>query len=446
MKTAVNIFVPFLVFVVTFCLIFFGLGFIFQGKTQAKPIFLKVVGFWEPEVFNILKKQFQEQNPEITIEYEQKNPKRYFANLKADLATNKNPDVYWWHSSWGFQLEPFLAELPPEILNSNQYEKTYYPITKTDMKVKGSYRGIPLEIDGLALLYNKSIFASSNFSEAPKTWLSLREKYIPSLTLRNDKQIFASGIALGSIANVENFSEIIGLFLLQNGVSFTEKGKLTLYDKKNKEGAVLASDAINFFYLFSRKDKTWDNTQPNSIQAFARGKTAMIILPAYKIHKLEDILKTENLKLNFIVEPLPQLPESQIVTWGSYWALGVGEKSQKKNAGWKLVKFLGEPESLRTVYEKESEIFGFGRAYPRKEMAREQTTHPYLAAYLSQANSAKSWFLNSDTYDGGLNDEVVAEFKKTLAKIENGSDTSGSLKKLTVELSPILKKYGVITQ
>ena len=446
MKTACKFILPVIVFCITLLITLFGLGFLFQTDKKVDPIFLKVVGFWDPKVFNSLKKEFQEQNPQITIEYEQKDPKRYFPNLKADLVTIKTPDVFWWHSGWGPQLEKNLDPLPPETLSSASYEKTYYPVTKTDMAVKGTYRGMPLEIDGLALLYNKSIFASSNFTETPKTWTTLREKYVPSLTLRNEKQIFASAIALGSVVNVENYPEIVGLFLLQNGVVFTNKGALILYSQKKSKSNTAASEALRFFYLFSNTDKTWDNTQPNSIEAFAKGKTAMIILPAYKIHDLEAMVKKENLKLNFGVNPLPQLPGNQPVSWASYWALGVSNKSPEKAASWKLVKFLSGPESLRKVYRMETEMKGFGRAYPQMDMAKEQTTHPYLAAYLTQAPFAKSWFLNSDTFDNSLNDSVIAEFKKALARVEKGEGPGDALKKLVITLSPILKKYGIVTK
>ncbi len=444
MKAALKFIVPLLVFVVTFSVIFFGLQFIFHIKNQPKPVFLKVMGFWDPKVFNTLKEQFQEQNPQITIEYEQKDPTRYFPNLKADLATTSTPDVFWWHSGWGPELKQYLDSIPSGIISSSDYEKTYYPVTKTDMQINGSYRGIPLEIDGLALLYNKDIFSSNNFSETPKTWLTLRENYVPSLTLRNDKQIFSSAVALGSVVNVENFPEIVGLLLLQNGVSFTNNGAVTLYQDKNTAANNLAIDAVNFFYLFTKKDKTWDNTLPNSIEAFAKGKTAMILLPAYKIPQLQTELKQNNLKLNFGVAPVPQLPAAAPVSWASYWALGVSSNSQEKEASWKLVNFLSQPYSLRTVYKMETAMTGFGRAYPRVDMAKEQTTDPYLAAYLTQAPYAKSWFLNSDTYDNALDDNVVGLFKDALTKIENGGTTSSVLQKLNSDLSPILKKYGVV--
>ena len=424
---------------------YFALNAIFKRNSSPEPVFLKVVGFWEPEVFNTIKKEFQEKNPEVTIEYEQRQKDNYFATLKVDLAKKETtPDLFWWHSGWGPRLNKSLDALPTGVMSSSEYEKTFYPITKADMKLAGSYRGFPLEIDGLALLYNKAIFASTNFKEPPTTWASLRAVYGQALTIRDKQRILNSAIALGSVNNVENFSEILGLFLLQNDVEFIKSGKLNLLENESARGTNLVSDAVEGYLKFSKEDKIWDNTLPNSLEAFATGKTAMVILPLDKIHELLATVRKENLKLDFGVAPVPQLPDAEPVTWGSYWAVGVSKLSQEKAASWKLAQFLTTPETLRTVFKLESEKNDFGRAYPRMDMAREQTTNPYLAAYLTQAKTAKSWYLHSNTLDQGLNDSLVAEFKAVVAEIEKGRSTEGSLKDLEEKIAPILQKYGLV--
>ena len=170
----------------------------------------------------------------------------------------------------------------------------------------------------------------------------------------------------------------------------------------------------------------------------------MVILPAEKIHILLETLKKENLKLDFGVAPTPQLPDSGTVTWGSYWAIGVSEKSKQKQASWKLATYLTSKEVLREVFRYEGEKNTFGRAYPRVDMAKEQTTNPYLAAYLVQAPSAKSWYLHSDTHDQGLNDNIVTEFKSVVLEAEQGGSSAGRLKDLDKKLTAVLKKYSLV--
>ena len=99
---------------------------------------------------------------------------------------------------------------------------------------------------------------------------------------------------------------------------FVKDGQLALYKNKAKDTNKLAIDAVDFYFSFSKKARTWDNTQPNSIEALARGRTAMILLPLHKIHELLAYLQKENLTLDFAVVPIPQLPDSQTITWGSY--------------------------------------------------------------------------------------------------------------------------------
>ena len=100
---------------------------------------------------------------------------------------------------------------------------------------------------------------------------------------------------------------------------------------------------------------------------------------------------------------------------------------------------------MREVFKYESEKNTFGRAYPRVDMAKEQTTNPYLSAYVAQAPSAKSWYLHSDTQDQGLNDNIVAEFKSITLEVETGGSATGQLKDLDKKLTTVLKKYNLIT-
>ncbi len=445
MPPAKKILLYFAVFLITLVTTYALLYFFLGRNKQPEPVTISVQGLWDEDTFSTVTEEFKKENPEVTIEYQQKSLDNYYSNLAASLPNSNGPDLFWWHSTWGPELVKSLAPLPSSTMSPAEYEKTFYPITKSNLKWQDSYHGFPLEIDGLALLYNKSIFASTNFPQPPQTWTSLEGQYVPSLTKGDKKQILNSAIALGSAANVENFSEIIGLLMLQRGVVFTKDGKLVLNSNISDKGINIAASSLDFYTSFSRTSRTWDNTLPNSIEAFAKGQTAMIILPAYKIHDLLAYTKKENLSLDFAVAPVPQLPGSDIVNWGSYWSLGVSAQSPKKEqaASWKLAKYLISKQALQQVFAEDSKNHNFGRAYPRVDMASELTTHPYLAAYVASAPTAKSWFLHPDTNDK-LNQELIAEFKKSVTELESSSGSSTGLKDLEKGIAPILKKYNLI--
>ncbi len=433
----VYIFVFLIGFFVTYLLL--TLFYPLNGTTAQATI--HVSGLWEKNVFAAIKDEFIAEHPEVTVIYDQRSPEQYYSNLKAGLSSGKQPDVFWMDSAWTPVLASYLDPIPSSVFSASEFEKTFYPVAKTDMKLNGKYVGLPLEIDGLALLYNKDTLSAKNFSLPPRTWTSLRSTYVPSLTAIDKDRLVSAAVALGATNNVENLSDIIGLFLLQNGVTFTQNGKLIL--NSSKDAAELAASALNFYFSFAKSDKTWDNTQPDSLEAFARGKVAMAVLPAYKIHQLLAYLKQNSLTLNFGVEPVPQLPSAPTVTWGRYWALGVNKNSSSRKASWEFAKFVLEPDTLKKVEKLQASADGFGRSFPRMEMAQEQSSNVYLAPYLSQAKFAKSWYLHSDTFEDGLNDPVIAELKKALVAIDKGDGPESALKSFSAAVEPILNKYGI---
>src|SRR3990172_10512088 len=86
-----------------------SLGYVLWEKgtfsKKEEPIFISYIGLWDPKIINPLKIEFQKQNPNITIEYEQKNQTLYFETLQNLLAGEEPPDIFWWHSGWGPMLK-----------------------------------------------------------------------------------------------------------------------------------------------------------------------------------------------------------------------------------------------------------------------------------------------------------------------------------------------------
>lgn len=428
-----------------------SLGFIFWEKgtfsKKEEPLFISYVGLWDPKIINPLKIEFQKQNPNVTIEYEQKSQTLYFRTLQNLLTEEKPPDIFWWHSGWGPMLKSDLAAVSEGVLSTSEYEKTYYPVTKADAMIGGSYRGIPLEIDGLALIYNKKLLSDVKLTKPPKTWSELQRYYVPALNEYHKKKgIVRSTIALGTSNNISNYSEIVGLLLLQNGVTFVKNGGVSVHESLARDGDNLGQKTLEFYASFVTKTNDWDSTQPNSIRAFARGKVAMIILPAYKIPVLQSQIKSAGNKVTFGVANVPQPPEISPVTWASYWLSGVSAKSEHQEEAWRFIKFLSEPDNLKKLFKKESEIRKIGRPYPRVGMEKELRGDKLLSSYVGQAKAAKSWYLHSDTYDKSLNDQVIEKLSVVLTRMAQKKGSSKSnLNNFADQTKELLTKFGVLS-
>jgi len=383
-------------------------------------------GLWEPTpVLQATLAQFESQNAGIKVNYQQQTYRDYRERLQAGIAGGKGPDVFRFHASWVPMLRAELSEMPTTTYTAAEYSSTFFPIANEQLQSNGRYVGIPLMYEGLALIYNKEIFNTAN-AQPPKTWAELRDLAV-RLTISDGSQIRRAGIAIGNAANIDNFSDILGLLMLQNGANPADPTS-----QKSQE-------AVQFYTDFYTKSRVWDSSLPNSTVAFARGDVAMILAPSWRVHEI----MAQNPNLTIGIAPVPQLDESKI-TWGSYWAEGVSAQSKNKDASWKLLKFLSSVEALQKLHSDASKERSFGEIYPRIDMANMLTDSPYAAAYLSDAPYAKSWYMNSFTHDNGLNDQIIKYYEDAITTLssERGGDAS-SLTTVSQGLLQILRQYNL---
>lgn len=398
------------------------------GTKQNGPLELVYWGLWEPEgVMQEIFNEFHTAHPNITIKYEQHKVVDYRELLQTKLQQKTGPDLFRFHNTWVPMLKNELAVLPDSIMSEEQYTSIFYPIASQTLKTTKGYVGIPLMIDGLGLYYNKRIL-SANAVSVPKTWDELRRAAVSIRQLKSGT-IELAGVALGTTNNVDNWSDILALMMYQNSA-----------DPKTPNNQ-LGQDALKFYTLFNTLDKVWDASLPNSTYAFATEKVAMILAPSWRAH---DILAL-NPKLDFAIAPAPQLPESNI-TWASFWSEGVSANSSsaKQAAAWELLKYLSEKDTLRKWYAGiSSNTRRFGEPFSRVDMADQLTGDPLVGAYISQALTAKSWYLSSFTFDNGLNDGIIKYYQDAINSVNDGRTPAEALTTAEKGITQVLTRYGL---
>jgi ABC-type glycerol-3-phosphate transport system substrate-binding protein len=149
-----------------------------------------------------------------------------------------------------------------------------------------------------------------------------------------------------------------------------------------------------------------------------------------------------NPNLEFAIAELPQIPDVQ-VGWASIWADGVSAKSSKaeKEAGWKFLSYLSQKETLRNWYALASKQRLFGEIFARKDMAEQLSTDPFVAAYIKQAPFAKSWYLNSRTYDNGPNDKIIKYYEDAVNAVLKGETAARALATTRDGVTQIVNQY-----
>lgn len=393
-------------------------------------------GLWEDaSVVSSLIAEYQAANPKVTIRYVPQSKQDYRERLTNSLAKDAGPDIFRFHNSWVPMFKDELDHVPASVMGAADFAKDYYPVTSGDLASGTGFVGIPLEYDALTLYINDDIFALAG-KTPPTTWDDLRQLAI-ELTKKDEQgMIIQSGVALGRTENVDHWPEILGLMMLQNGVNLA------------RPSGKLAEDALTFYTIFSTVDGVWDATLPSSTEAFAGGKLAMYFGPSWRAFNLLEA----NPSLKFRTVPLPQLPKNTPVqadvVYASYWAEGVWARSKNKAAAWDFMKFISSKESLTKMYTNAARQRMFGEPYPRIEMAGLLNDHPVLSSIITRAPLAKSWYLQSRTWDGptGINSLINKYFEDAVNAVNSGTPATKALEPVVQGVNQVLSQYGLVAK
>jgi multiple sugar transport system substrate-binding protein len=413
-----------------------------RPKPAAK-IILTYWGLWEEEqVMAPIIDDYQRSHPTVTIKYIRQDPKQYRERLQAAIDRGEGPDVFRYHSTWVPMLSSVLSPLPKTIYSDEEYQKIFYPVVSRDLRVGSNFVGIPLMIDGLMLYYNEDILRGANV-QVPQTWEQVRDA-IGKITVKDAGKIVTATIAMGTAENVEHFSDILGLMMVQNGTKI-EKSLLTCSDPAVTTCGV---EALSFYRKFAEfPSNTWDDTMENSIVAFAGGRVAMILGPSWEAHAIKTISPT----LNFKTAVVPQLPCNGAVcpsvNFANYWAEGVSGKSAYQKDAWVFLKYLSQSDTMQKLYAEEVKLRPlYGEPYSRVDLGSALKDNPYLAALIAEAPTMRSGFMAARTADGdtGLNTSLINYLKNAVNSMREGTSAESAIKTADNGIQQVYSRFGIV--
>lgn len=434
-------------FIVILLLIFLVIRLFLQKQQKPPPnITLTYWGLWEDkELIQPIFDDYKRLHPNITINYIKQDPKQYRERLTAAIERGESPDIYRFHNTWIPMMFQYLTPIPKNIYSDAEFEKTFYPVIASDLKVGGNYYGIPLEIDGLLLFYNEDILKSASVA-VPSTWDDV-QNIAPKLTVKEKGRIITSAIALGTAENIEHFSDILGLMMLQNGTKLTQ----SFFSCVDKTSTTCAQETLSFYRKFAETpNNTWDDTLDNSIIAFASGRVAMVIAPSWQAHIIQEIVK--NTKLNFKTAPVPQLPCEKppcpSVNWATYWVEGVSNKTKNAQESWDLLKYLSQSDTMQKLYAQQIKYRKlFGEPYSRVDLGKSLSDNPYLAPLITSAPTMKSFYFAARTNDGetGIDSSLIKYLKDMVNSLSQGVSVETALKTADNGLKQVFTRFNIST-
>ncbi|MBI2012548.1 extracellular solute-binding protein [Candidatus Curtissbacteria bacterium] len=399
---------------------------------KEESVSLKYWGLWESaSTINQVISDYKKVKPNVDIIYEKKSPQQYRETLTSQIQSGKGPDIFRFHNTWTPMLGDVLAPVPSSVISANEFKKNFYPTVIGDLRnSQKQFVGVPLEIDGLGLYWNEDIFRAAGIAGAPTTWHELSQ-IATKLTVRDQAgNIQTAGVALGTASNVDHFSDIVGLMILQNG------GDPKLPTDR------ASADALEYYLSFAKGERrTWDETLPSSTIAFVGGNLAMYFAPSWRAIEI----KNANPLLKFRVALVPQL-EGGRVAWASYWAEGVSAKSDHQKEAWEFVKYLQEEQTLIKLYSEAAKSPGrlFGEPYPKVSMAAKLAADPIVGAYIGDAPYMRSFPMASRTFDNGLNDQIIKTYEDVINRMARGESAQSALETAAKNITAVLQKFSAL--
>lgn len=401
----------------------------FRKSEKVNPVTLKFWGLWEePTIWSDVIADYQKKNPHVTIQYELVSPKQYLNRFYKQTDEGRGPDIFSFHNSWVNVLGNKLSPLPQKVMSQSEFEKTFYSVFKKDLYADKYIRGIPLQLDGLILVYNTKLLKAIGLDSPPADISSFISTAQQLTVYDQSGKIITAGFAAGTSNNVDYYPDIFSWTLALNGITSLKK-----IDNEK------VGNALESYRKFAEEDiNVWSEAMPSSVNAFIQEKVAMIMVPSWELLRI----KKENPKLDFKTAPLPKLTKSDKTNTSisSYWALGVNATSNEaiQLEAWKFIKFLSDRSSIEKLNKKQSEVRSFAPVSSRIDMKNLYDSNFYLKSVVDQADTYISIPFNAKTHDEGfLNSRLNTYLQNAINESAKGSSYQESAKKLGMGIQEV---------
>ena len=372
-----------------------------------------ILNIWDPFIssqnLQPLITAYQQKAPNVQIVFTQKDISTYSQDLINALASGNGPDIFAINNSW---LPQYLDKVTPAtstVLSYTTYKNSFVDVAVKDFTLNQKVYGVPLNVDSLALYYNKDVLGSAGIATPPKTWAELSADVQKIKRADQTGYFTLSGLAAGTNSNINRAVDILYLFMLQKGTApfSADNSRPTFADPALKSGqnSYPGLDGLNYYTSFASPaspNYNWNSRSDYSIDAFANGRAAFLISYSYTAATI----KQKNSNLNFDVAPMPQPNLDQpAVNFANYWGEVVSKQSKAPNTAWNFLNFLTSKSSLDQYYTKNKVPSS------RLDLISLQVGDPDIGVFANANLTAKSFYkpdqVKMDGIFGQMIDNVI---------------------------------------
>lgn len=308
------------------------------------------------EAMDELIDQFEEENPNITVNHETFPYDDYNLRVSSSVPVEKGPNVIQLYYGWlpRYIDGGFLQPLDHDKFAPKDIEEEFFPLVEAS-KVDNDYYALPTAVRSLALVYNKDIFEEAGLDRAPENLDELVE-YAKATTKRdNAGNLLRPGMSVQIDSQLHHWLREI----------LTRNFGGQPYSDDLREAQIDSSAGIDALTYLTDLDKEHEvgkyGFMTTDIDAFRAKQMAMTIIGSFTLGQFED---TEG--LNYGVAEIPS-HEGNEANFGSYWANGITSftEDEELEASEKFLEFITSDEAMELWLEVVGEL-------PAKSDAAEQ--------------------------------------------------------------------------
>ena len=418
-----------------------------EARDLLEPIELT---WWTPtgdsSAFNEVLAAYRRVHPNINIKIRVFRPEEYETELLNALAEDRGPDMFTMANTDVGEHLTKLQPLPPTTklayevtqhslnvknetfievrelpsITPGQLRNQFLEVVSGDVITQNQVWALPFSMDVLVMFFNRDLLDNAGIPLPPNTWTELQAQ-VQQLTFQDTNgNLVQSGVGLGRADNVAHAFEILSLLMMQNGAEMIINGRAgfhlippTASDRDYNPGP----EALSFYTDFANELKevyTWNAAMPNSIDAFAQGKLALL----FGFHSDIPVIEAKRQgNLNFGVAPVPQIDDRPEVNLARYWVTGVSRKSINVDAAWDFIQFASKAEQARLF------LAATGQPTALRTLVAEQIQDDNLNPFATELLTSQSWYhgtnvdaarnafatMIADVIERGLNPFTAAE-------------------------------------
>jgi len=344
---------------------------------------LKVYTWWDVTKFehlNVMKEQFEEQNPDLKLEFVT-IPSKYANTMVIKLAGGEIPDVMM----LAMDQIPRYAQngmiMPLTDYASQEYLDSLYPVVQEALTVDGQLYAVARDITPKVMYLNTKIFEGANVEIPSEDWTV------------NDFVEVAKQLTKGSGVDAQwgyywkNFTDQTFAFIAAfGGKMYSEDGLHSVLSTDEN-----TKDAVQFMYDLQNTYKVCPSAEQaaqygdNEYSAFMADKVAMQI-GGLSIQSTLDAAGTE-----YTVLPMPFINGvSSTSSFVNSWVIPTSAKNA--DLSWRVLEFFSGKEGQQIALDME---FGLP-ASTEVDTAAFEAERPYNKYYIDALKTAVPYPVNKN--------------------------------------------------